>query len=79
MEYLARKELDIHPSRDELSYYQEQCILYISGQRHKIRTEMKDGGDLDDEETQFRLEADPGEMDVSDRELLNLAAATKRR
>ena len=79
MEYLARKELDLHPPRSELSYFQEQCIIFVSGQRHKLREEMRDGAGLDDEGMAHRLEADPSEMDVSDRELTNLAAKAKRR
>ena len=79
MEYLARKELDLHPPREELSYHQEQCIMFVAGRRHKLREEMREGADLDDEAMEFRSEADPSEMDVSDRDLLTLAAQRRRR
>lgn len=73
-EYLARKELDLHPPRSELTYHQEQCIMFVAGMRHKLRDEMEEGADLDDDATTFRTEAAPEEMDVSDSRLLNLAA-----
>jgi hypothetical protein len=72
MEYLARKELDLHPSRSELTWHQEQCILFVAGQRHKIREEMREGNDLDDESMQFRDEAAPDEMSMSDKDLLSV-------
>lgn len=79
MEYLARKELDLHPPRVDLTHFQEQCIIFVSGQRHKLREEMRDGANLDDDAMSHRLDADPSEMDVSDRDLMNLAVKTKRR
>ena len=79
MDYLARKELDLHPPRSELSHYQEQCILFVAGQRYKIRDEMKDTGDLDDEALEFRMAADPEEMEVSDRDLLAIGSGKAKR
>ena len=72
--------MGLAPPREELSYYQEQVILFVAGQRSNLRRDADDGADLDDEETAFRAEADPAEMEVSDAELLsNLAAARSKR
>ena len=79
MEYLARHELGIAPPRDEITWWQEQAIMLVSSRRHSLRDEMNDGGELDDDEMSFREMADPGEMDVSDSELLQLAAKRRRR
>ena len=79
MEYLSRREVGLEKTRDELSWFQEQAILFVAGQRQKIREEMREGGDLDDDDMAFRAEADPDEMDVSDGDLLSLVAARKRK
>lgn len=79
MEYLARHELGIAPPRDELTWWQEQAIMLVASKRQSLRDEMRDGGELDDDEMSFREAADPGEMDMSDSDLLSLAAQRKRR
>ncbi|MDP6739687.1 MAG: hypothetical protein QF404_06690 [Planctomycetota bacterium] len=75
MEYLARREVGLEPSRDELSWYQEQLILFVAGERHKIREELRGGVDPnDDEDVEFRMAASPEEMEVTDSDLLSIAA-----
>ena len=79
MDYLARKEVDLHPPRSELTFHEEQCIVFVAGHRHKIRDEMRDSGAQDYESREFRTDADPEEMEVSDSDLLNLAAKKRGR
>tara|TARA_Y100000310_G_C20592570_1_gene768852 strand:- start:867 stop:1091 length:225 start_codon:yes stop_codon:yes gene_type:complete len=74
MDYLARHEIGLAPSRDELSDYDELVILFVSGQRNALRKEDA----VPEDEVEFREEAEPSEMDVSDSDLQKIVRQRKR-
>ena len=77
-EYLARHEIGLAPSREELTAREEQVILYVAGERIKARREMQEQGPASEADKQFQEEAEPEEVEVSDAELLRLANRGRR-
>ena len=73
MDYLVRHELSLSLPREELTAYEEEVILFVSGGRHLARKEVDDYGEQTDANLAFREEAEPGEMSVTDRKLREIA------
>jgi len=78
-EWLARQDIGLAIPKDDLTAYEERVILYVHAERQHLRQQRsEEGADDSPEGRQFREDAEPQELEVSDAELLRQAGGAHR-
>lgn len=79
-QYLARYEIGLAPHRDELSAIEEDVILFVSSERARQAGEKRKGsGPETEDDHDWRDDAEPTEVEVSDNDLIKQAAVRQQR